>query len=100
MADIEHGQGEQLHEKQDQVATDKGDPSEVLFEDVVTVEDESTQLRTDQEQDEEVLNEDNSDEQHKQTLCYTQKVKKMKCHLESIHLKFKKKIYCYLVTTY
>ena len=67
MADIEHGQGEQLHEKQDQVATDKGDPSEVLFEDVVTVEDESTQLRTDQEQDEEVLNEDNSDEQHKQT---------------------------------
>ena len=64
MAGIEQGQGEQLHEKQDQVATDKGNPFEVLFEDIVTVEDETTQLRTDQEQEEEVLNEDNSDKQH------------------------------------
>ena len=71
MADIEHGQGEQLHEKQDQVATDKDNPFEVLLEDIVTVEDETTQLKTDQEQEEEMLNEDNSDGQHEQTfvLC-------------------------------
>ena len=71
MADTEHGQGKQLHEKQDQVATDKDNPFEVLFEDIVTVEDETIQLRTDQEQEEEVLNEDNSDGQHEQTfvLC-------------------------------
>ena len=70
MADMEYGQGEQLHEKQDQVATDKDNPFEVLFEDIVTVEDETTQLKTDQEQ-EEMLNEDNSDGQHERTfvLC-------------------------------
>ena len=50
MADIEHGQGEQLHKKQDQVATDKDNPFEILFENIVTIEDEATQLKTDQEQ--------------------------------------------------
>ena len=71
MADIEHGQGEQLHEKQDQVATDEDNPFEVLFEDIINVEEETTQLRTDQEQEEEVLNEDSSDEQYERTfvLC-------------------------------
>ena len=71
MADIEYGQVEQLHEKQDQVATDKDNPFEVLFEDIVTVEDETTQLKTDQEQEEKMLNEDNSDGQHERTfvLC-------------------------------
>ena len=71
MADIEHGQGEQLHKKQDQVATDKDNPFEILFEDIVTIEDETTQLKTDQEQEEEMLNKDNSDGQHEGTfvLC-------------------------------
>ena len=100
MADIEHGQGEQLHKKQDQVATDKDNPFEILFEDIVTIEDETTQLKTDQEQEEEMLNKDNSDGKTKEPSYYAQKLKKMKCHLESIHLKSKKKIYCYLVTTY
>ena len=71
MADIEHGQGEQLHKKQYQVATDKDNPVEILFENIVTIEDETTQLKTDQEQEEEMLNEDNSDGQHEATfvLC-------------------------------
>ena len=99
MTDIEHGQGEQLHEKRDQIATDKDNPFEVLFKDIVTVENETTKLKTDQEQEEEMRNEDNSDGQHEPS-CYAQKVKKMNCHLESIHLKPMKKIYCYLVTTY
>ena len=68
MADIEHGQGEQLHKKQDRVATDKDNPFEILFEDIVTIEDETTQLETDQEQEEEMLNKDNSDGQHDGTL--------------------------------
>ena len=42
MANNEHGQGRQLHEKQDQVATDKYNPFEVLFEDIIIVEDETT----------------------------------------------------------
>ena len=67
MADIEYGPGEQLHEKQDQVATNKDNPFEVLFDNIVTVEDETTQLKTDQEQKEEMLNEDNSDGQHERT---------------------------------
>ena len=72
MAGIEHGQGEQLHKKQDQVATDKDNRSEILFENIVTIEDEATQLKTDQEQEEEMLNKDNSDGQHEGTfvLCY------------------------------
>ena len=71
MADTEHGQGEKLHEKQDQVATDKDNPFEILFVDIVTIEDETTQLKTDQEQKEEMLNEDNSDGQLERTfvLC-------------------------------
>ena len=52
VADIEHGQGEQLLEKQGQVATDKDNPFEVLFEDIVTVEDKTTQLKANQEQEE------------------------------------------------
>ena len=68
MVDIEHEQGEQLHEKQDQVATDKDNPFETLFEDIVTIEDDTTQLKTDQEQEEEMLNEDNSDGQHEHVM--------------------------------
>ena len=68
MADIEHGQVEQLPDKkQDQVATDTDNPFEILFEDIVTIEDETTQLKTDQEQEEEMLNKDNSDGQHEGT---------------------------------
>ena len=100
IADIEHGQGEQLHEKQDQVATDKDNPFEVLFEDIVTVEDETTQLKIDQEQEEEMLNEDNSDGQHERTFVLCSESEEDELSLESIHLKSKKKICCYLVITY
>ena len=53
------------------MATDKDNPFEILFEDIVTIKDETTQLKTDQEQKEEMLNEDNSDGQHERTfvLC-------------------------------
>ena len=53
------------------MATDKDNPFEILFEDIVTIEDENTQLKTDQEQEEEMLNKDNSDGQHEGTfvLC-------------------------------
>ena len=53
------------------MATDKDNPFEVLFEDIVTVEDKTIQLKTDQEQAEEMLKEDNSDGQHERTfvLC-------------------------------
>ena len=42
-----------------------------MFEDIVTIEDETTQLKTGQEQEEEMLNKDNSDGQHEGTfvLC-------------------------------
>ena len=42
-----------------------------MFEDIVTIEDETAQLKTDQEQKEEMLNEDNSDGQLERTfvLC-------------------------------
>ena len=50
------------------MATDKDNPFEILFENIVTIEDEATQLKTDQEQEEEMLNKDNSDGQHEGTL--------------------------------
>ena len=50
------------------MATDKDNPFEILFEDIVTIEDETTQLKTDQEQEEEMQNKDNSDGQHERNL--------------------------------
>ena len=40
-----------------------------MFKDIVTVENETTQLKTDQEQEEEMLKEDNSDGQHERTFA-------------------------------
>ena len=100
MADTEHGQGKQLHEKQDQVATDKDNPFEILFEDIVTIEDETTQLKTDQEQKEEMLNEDNSDGQHERTFVLCSESEEDELSLGIDTPKSKKKIYCYLMTTY
>ena len=72
-------------------------PFEILFEDIVTIEDETTQLKTDQEQEEECWTKITVMGNTKEPSYCARKVKKINCHLESIHLKSKKKIYCYLV---
>ena len=93
MADIEHGQGEQLHKKQDQVATDKDNPFEILFEDIVTIENETTQLKKTKNRRRKCLRKITVMGNTKEPSHNAQKVKKMNCPLESIHLKSKRRRY-------